>query len=815
MEGKIFPDSANIWQDQAKILFNYYRQAAERVVTEEERIEHEIAQLEEEKAHIQKEISGLWIWFLTIILFFVYFIKKNNYEKQIAAIDARILEFQNQWQQIFRNYRVKRLGVAYVPVAEQIQYQDKSFIVDYTSSVPEQEISMSMSRRNDLLVETIRNLEQLSKEAPIVETSEESETIATDDYSLSIQEVHENDYLGALERSLRTVTYCMDDLDTTSVTLPVVLDGNPFLGQLNTFGTTNPPAEAPVLEVFDSAQYAPAIEKFAEINRLKSSLSDETGRFEEVLRQLMQTIAKSVQSLSSLKIASVDKVVLESNKLLYQILKAPYNHYSPVLEIDEIERIRNERFDFSDDVQGYVPFQLRSSSRVRFNPVSGTWVAEDGSQTVVPFGVHQLYEEIVAPMVQSLMEENRLKRLDIYNAIQDQKVSYLNKWHQDTDSFYRDNRAQAQDILNLMQDALTKYVAAYNTLVSLQRTEELMQQSGSQDLDSAMVKNIGNSAESLAAFELQGQEFQKVQADFEEYMDRLKEDIDLKAERFGHVKYYDAQLRDGYSNEVAVASSEIADMDERRKSLASVNPKLAKDSQLPPEPNVADLTYEHFSLNLNALANSALANLDAGKTVADDEEQEEEGYAPDDELNEVPVNYNDDDDEEVDESEEDEETEEDGEEYDEDSEDEDDDEESEDEEDEEEEQTEQPQNPQYQPQNPQYPQYQPGQQYPQQGQPYQGQQYPQQGQPYQGQQYPPQGQQYQGQPYPQQGQPYQGQPYPPQGQPYQGQPYPPQGQPYQGQPYPPQGQPYQGQQYPPQDQQQGQQYPNYPQYPEV
>ena len=749
MEGKIFPDSANIWQDQAKILFNYYRQAAERVVTEEERIEHEIARLEEEKAHIAKEISGLWIWFLTIILFFIYFIKKSNYEKQIAEIDARILEFQNQWQQIFRNYRVKRLGVAYVPVAEQIKYQDKSFIVDYTATVPEQEISMSMSRQNDLLVETIRNLEQLAKEAPMVETSEESEVIATDDYSLSIQEVHENDYLGALERSLRTVTYCMNDLDTTSVTLPVVLDGNPFLGQLDQFGTTNPPADAPVLEVFDSAQYAPAVEKFAEINRMKSSLSDETGRFEEVLRQLMQTIAQSVQSLSALKIASVDKVVLDSNKLLYQILKAPYNHYSPVLEMDEIERIRNERFDFSDDVQGYVPFQLRPSSRVRFNPVSGTWIAEDGSQTVVPFGVHQLYEEIVAPMVQSLMEENRLKRLDIYNHIQDQKVSYLNKWHQDTDSFYRDNRAQAQDILNLMQEALTKYVAAYNTLVSLQRTEEQMQQSGSQNLDSAVVKNVANSAESLAAFELQGQEFQKVQADFEEYMDRLKEDIDLKAQRFAHVKYYDAQLRDGYSNEVAVASSEIADMDDRRKSLASVNPKLAKDSQLPPEPNVADLTYEHFSLNLNALANSALANLDAGKDAEDDEEEEFDGEEyQDSEVNEMSETGEYEESDEDNEEESDDESEDESEEeFDDESEDESDDEDEEEEEDEEQ-QPEQPQNQQY----PQYQQYPQNQQYPQQGYPQQG--YPQQGYPQQG--YPQQGYPQQGQ-YPQQGCPQQGQ----------------------------------------------------------
>lgn len=610
MEGKIFPDSANTWQDQAKILFNYYRQAAERVVGEEEQIEAEIAGLEQQKVELQKQIGGLWVWFLTIILFFVYFIKKSSLEKQIQQIDARIYDAQQRWNQIFRDYRVKRLGVAYVPVAEQVKYQDKSFVVDFTGDVPEQQISMSVSRQNELLIDTIHSLENLSKEAPVVETSEEPETVQTDDYSLSIQEVKENDYLGALERSLRTVTFCMDDLDTTAVSLPVVLDGNPYLDRLSQFATVNPPVEAPVIEVFDREAYSPDIEKFREINQLKNALSDETSRFEDVLRQLMQTIAQSVQTLSALKVASVDKVVLDSNKVLYQILKSPYNHYSPTLEMEEIQRIRNEKFDYSEDVQGYEPFQLRPSSRVRYNPVSGTWVAEDGSQTVVPFGVHQLYEEIVAPMVQNLMAENRVERLKIYNHIRDQKLSYLNKWHQDTDAFYRANRAESADLINLMQGSLREYVAAYNTLISLKRTEETMETSGTDNLDATVVDTVDNAADSLAAFELQSREFQKVQNDFEDYMERLKEDIDLKAERFGHVQYYDAKLRDGYSNEVAVAAAEIAGMEDRRKTLAAVNPKLAKDSELPPQPSVSELTHEHFSLNLMAMAREALENLD-------------------------------------------------------------------------------------------------------------------------------------------------------------------------------------------------------------
>lgn len=620
MDGKIFADSANIWQDQAKILFNYYRQAADRVVKEEERIETQIAELNEEIEALNEKMSKAWVWLFLFI--FPYFIIKKNIEKQIASVQERIEEFQKVYAEIFRDYKVSRLGVAYVPVGEQVKYQNKSFIVDYTNAVPESDISLSMSRQNPLLIETIQTLDYLSKEAPIVETSEQTETISTDDYSLSIQEIKENDYMGALERSLRTVAFCMDDLETSSVTLPLVLDDSPYLPQLDKYATTTPPSDAPIVNVFNAEAYAPGVERFREINELKSSLSTETTQFEEILKGLMQAIGNSVQTVARMKVASVDKVVLESNRLLYQILKAPYNHYSPVLESEEIDRIRTEQFDYVEDVQGYEPFQLRQSSRVKYNPLSGTWVAEDGSQTVQPFGLHQLYEEIVAPMVQNLMQENRVERLKIYNHIKDQKISYLNKWHQDTDAFYRSNREESADLINLMQATLTEYVSAYNNLLALQRTESQMADSDV-NLDATVVSYVENSADTLAAFELQSQEFQKCQNDFEEYIERLKEDIDLKAARFGHVEYYDAKLRDGYSNSVAVAASEIHDMDDRRKPLASINPKLAKDSELPPRPHVSDMAQEHFALNLPAMVREALSNMNEPSGAYEPETEDE------------------------------------------------------------------------------------------------------------------------------------------------------------------------------------------------
>ncbi|MDR0415144.1 MAG: hypothetical protein LBH84_07000 [Prevotellaceae bacterium] len=442
-----------------------------------------------------------------------------------------------------------------------------------------------------------------------METSSETEAIDTDTYSRSMQQINQHDYFGKMERSLRTISYCMGDLDTTSVSLPLVADGSDYQRFLSEFATSNIPENVPVVNVFDNKKYEESISKFQELNHLKDSLSGETAKFEDVLKELMVTIASSVQAISALKVASTDKVILESNKILYKILKAPYNHYSPVLEAAEIERIRNENFNYSESVQSYEPFQLKASSRVRYNLLTGMWTAEDGSATSFPFGVHQIYEEIVAPVVQNLMNENRIERMKIYNHIKDQKISYLNKWHQDAENFYRVNRTESTTIITLMQESLREYVAAYNTLISFKKTEDSMAMSQG-SLDSTIVDVVDNSAETLLAYEQESKEFQQVQGDFETYMERLMDDISAKAERFGHIEYYDAKLRDGHSNEVAVATNEVHALDDRRKPLASVNPLFAKVSELPPPPSIEEITFEHISLNLPAIAKNALEELE-------------------------------------------------------------------------------------------------------------------------------------------------------------------------------------------------------------
>jgi hypothetical protein len=616
MSGKIFNASANIYQDQAKVLFDYYKQAAEKIVSEEEKYEKEIAVCKERVAQLSQDFAKAKQTRLICMIFFfvlipIYFaitahLKMKELQAEIDANEQKISEFQKMHNEIFRDYKVTKLGIGYVPVAAQIPFEDKSFMIDYTNSVNSQNFNLNTLKQAELFTNAVNDLDELMKDAPIIEKSEETESVSTDDYSLSIQNVTYHDYLGKIDRTLRTSSFCLSDLDLTSVSLPVILPESEHSKFINEHSTTET-GNAPVFNIFDNSPYQDEIARFHSLNEMKKSLEKNQTQFEEVLKTLMMNMANSVQAITKVKLASTNMMVDTSNKTLFKILKCSYNHYSPNLEADEIERIRNEKFNYQESVENYQPFQLKPSSKLKYDIVSDCWVGEDGSKTNFPFGVHQIHEEIVAPIVQNLMEETRLERMKIYNNIKDQKTSYLNQWHQETMDFYGRNRAESNDLINIMRSTLSEYISSYNAMVALKKTEDNLKNNTT--IDASLVKSEENEAEVFAAFEAKSKDFKMIQEDFTQYMDRLKEDIDRRAERFEYIEFYDASLRDTNFKEYAVASGRVNQLDARRMPLASVNPFFAETSELPPPPSIEDVTYEHMSINLPKIAKAALDEL--------------------------------------------------------------------------------------------------------------------------------------------------------------------------------------------------------------
>ena len=663
MKGKVFSSSQDLYQDQAKILFDFYKDAAEKIVSQEEELEKEMGELKnsltmnatgKKKAQTQMYVGigilvvGLALiavigWLSIAIAVAGLYWGMKNYKlfkssgKSIDDVGVELKELENKHQQIFRDYKIEKMGVVYVPVASQVPFENKSFVIDHTGNSSVQNFELQLVNNQGALSEKLRELDELSTTAPLVEESKGVEEVSTEDYSTSIPKVKFYDYFGRMDRNLRDSAYFLSDLHTVSVGMPVIPPDSPVISYLNEYGTANP-SGAPVLNVFDTAAYDKEIEQFNSLNAMRHSLSDQSEQFEDVLRRLISNVGYAVQTIAAAKVKSTS-LVESSNQLLFTILKTSYNHYSPKLEKDELEKIRQTNFNFRDTVENYTPFQLKESSRMRYDMKDHSWVAEDGSRTTMPYGISQIQEEIVAPIVQNLLAETRLNRLDIYNDIDNQKRDYLNQWHRETQDFYGRNRTSGDDLINIMRSNLTKFLAAQSTFERLDRMKARMLQQMMDGDAQELEENAGDKLESnLQQFAEQSESFKQTQEEFKEYMKALQSDINERAKVYGFIEFFDASLRDKMAKEIVDANDNVALLDDRRRPLAGINPFYAFASNIPPAPAVEDCVEEYMTLDIAQVATDSLHEIaEQGQDVVfnhhaelvdDSEAMDYSGYAP-------------------------------------------------------------------------------------------------------------------------------------------------------------------------------------------
>jgi len=643
MNGKVFASSAGIYEDQAQVLVEYYEKAARHIVQQEMALEQSVRTAEEElvqiAAAVQSAITQAYLflgagavsvlgslfniselWFVTLLGFIsigLGFYKlrslKEESERRTTEKKNQISQFQQAHRDILRDFKVHRLGVFYVPVASQIPFDGGSILVDHSGFVGRRHFTLATLKDARALKDAVANIEASLKDVPLVERSDNVEQVDTADLSTSIQQVTLYDYLGGMDRDMRNVSFLLSDVDRVSVGLSIIPPQSRECQLLFEHGTTDLQGGAE-LPVFDLSADDANLQTFQDLNDLKKSLEGQAGEYVAFFRNLMRRLGETTQLLTQMKASSSRKVIDASNRDFLNVLQAAFNHYSPTLEAEEIERIRAESFDLQESVGEYRPFELKRSSLVKFDLIARNWVAEDGSRTSFPFAIHQIQEEVIMPVIQNLMEETRVERLKIYNHIKDQKLDYLTQWHRDTEDFYGRNRAESGDLMNRMRETFAEYSAALNTFKALQETETQMAKSGS--IQDATVASKDNQAEALAAFELQARQFQQQQEEFASYMERLKEDINRRADIFGRIEFFDASLRDGETRNIARSEVDLHDLEPRRKALLGAGGYLARMAKLPPEPSLEDSAHEGFGANLVRAADEAIAELDLAEKIS-------------------------------------------------------------------------------------------------------------------------------------------------------------------------------------------------------
>ncbi len=634
MTGKVFAESSNIYDDQARILFDYYRKAAEKIVGEEVALENKIADAQARLAAAEhrnkvslilmivfgvltlgsaitflilwgaKGLFGALVFLVGVIVALVHFLKSR---KEIAECASQIQGFTEAKNDIRRDYKMSKLGVAYVPVATRVPFEGKSFVVDHTGAMQNTDFSLSVLHKPEELKQSLTDLEEGIRTVPVVEGNSEAEQIDTSDYSLSVQNVTMHDYIGNIDRQVRNISFLLGDSDVRSVSLPVVppeSSQDAFIGEYATTETEG----RPVVKVYNTDGFGDKLSGFTQLSQMKKDLEKNgTGDNSEYFKQLMKKLGETVQLVSQLKTNSTSRLMDYTNGIFAAVLKAGHNQYSPSLEAEEIERVRQTNFDYQDNVESYQPFQLKSSSRVRYDLFSGAWVAEDNSRTNMPFGMNQIEEEVLQPVIKNLMNETRIERLRIYNNIKDQKLSYLNKWHQDVEDAFRDNRKAGDDLITQLTNAYAEYNTAYQTYVSYKATQDSMK--ATKSLESGEVHEQDNAAELIAGFEMQAKQCTEASEQFQAYMERLQDDINAKEERFGHIEYYEASLRDSESRDIARSQSleNLQSLDLRRRRIVPVSTYTATYAEIPPEPRTEPGLMEDFTMNVQQIAEEKLA----------------------------------------------------------------------------------------------------------------------------------------------------------------------------------------------------------------
>lgn len=617
--GKIFKNSSNIYQDQAKILFDYYKAAAETIVSAEMQEEQKKADLIMQRddmlvqAKKNKTISTvmfiLFFFVFTIIAGVVYLMKSKKCEEEAQRFESLIAQSDERYRNIRRDYKVDKIGVLYVPVATRVPFEDKSIVLDHTSTVDETDFNLTLLNQPEEFQDSVQQLSDALDKLPIVEENSMTETVNTSDYSTSIQNVTLYDYMGNIDRQVRNISFLLDDNKNASVKMPVIDPNSTAAHDLAEYSTVNPGSHN-VVKVFD-VSFEDRLTKFASLNALKDQIkSSGDSDSNEYIKHLMHRLADSVQLLTKTKMSSQSKLINYTSSIFNLVLKAGYTQYSPQLEAEEIERMRSGAiFDYHTAVNDYTPFSFKRSSVVKYELFSDSWMAEDGSRTSMPFGMHQIDEEIFMPVISALMEENKLERMKIYNSIDDQKRAYVERWKSEIGNYFRDNRKTADELITHMRETFADYTNAHNMHESLTKTSQAMKLSGSID-DSEVLENDAE-AEIIAGFELQASQCNQRQEEFTDFMDRINDSIDESTKQFEYIEYYEGSLRDAMAHETAVAFSDVRNLNNRRRNLVAVSPYVAEKAILLPEPMINDNVYESLQTDLVKKVDRIIGGSDA------------------------------------------------------------------------------------------------------------------------------------------------------------------------------------------------------------
>lgn len=641
MQGRLFEGSASIYDDEARILFDYFSKAADDIIKKEDEVQGSIDEAKAALAAQKKRRNGNKVLSLFMILLciaasvacYVYFgignylyaalgvtavvilvsiISMVKSAKQVKYRLSALEQCEEDFKEIRRDYRVKRLGVAYVPIAKKVPFGNQNVTVDLSGSVSEETFELVTMNDPDTFEKDADQFKSVFSSIPVVEGGT-ARGIDTSDYSTSMQETPVYEYINKVEEAAQRLKDDMRNVERSSVSIPVIMPQSENMDFLRNYGA-NEIGDLPVIDIFDTSEIDSKLDIFFDMYKNRQA-NRNTGD-EKALESLIRFIGVSTQTLTSAKMSCCTAILDYNNGLFANVLKSPYNNYSAKLEAETIEEIKAMNFNFADMTETYRPFKLKDSSLMKFDLYSNCWVDETGARSMVPFSMHQIQVDIFMPIISALMDENRIERRKIYEKVQDQKMGYLNKWHTETQDFYGRNRDTADQLKTNIIEALSSYNASYATWKAIKDTIEQMDKQQSLLAGDAQTEDMA--ASMILSSEQVNENFKRLEEDFESYMDRLQDDIDAKADAFGTVTFFEAYLYAAEAQKAVMANANVAKLGPRELKIANVSPYLAEYGTIPPQPNIEDEVMKSMSLNLVSEAENLIRDIHNGVSAEDE-----------------------------------------------------------------------------------------------------------------------------------------------------------------------------------------------------
>jgi ribosomal RNA methyltransferase Nop2 len=111
--------------------------------------------------------GALGIGAIMALIGFILLLAKGAKAKKFAAMlkdkKEEIAKYKEAHKNIFRDYKVTKMGVAYVTVAKRIAYNGKSFVVDQSGIAKDEKFTLQVIRQNELINEAVTDLQTLTR----------------------------------------------------------------------------------------------------------------------------------------------------------------------------------------------------------------------------------------------------------------------------------------------------------------------------------------------------------------------------------------------------------------------------------------------------------------------------------------------------------------------------------------------------------------------------------------------------------------------------------------------------------------------------